>query len=554
MSFTLKIKNNFNTYEEKQLTFKRSNDLYSLGLSFLSEALGNLHNVSSHQRYWEIVIGIWLRESSVLYLDRSKLIDNLEIDELNNLKQYFKQIYFIPKNYREFTTSLNTESALSVVLFSRKNLNEGDLSYLPNTSVSTDNHDEESKESFLRKIFNSFYRFLIFLNINNHNFITIEGLSALDKLKIYFRTMGKTLPYMTTSTHKVSQELDKTGLRKKLLEDIINNNQLVNKEFLIFLIKSLPLSYLEDFEELKNKKLHERRFFPDKIFLDSRFRMEDDFKILLAEWCSLGTKTFVLQHSLNCLVDFDSSFQNDLTFDNYIYWDNLNDKEQKCPSIRLNKFVKEYKIKFKNQIKFDPAQRLKSIENDLYVCRTFPDAQGGSLAVTTKDSQSIKEGRLELSKSVANFKKSIVVRIRPGDSFGEDNVKSVFDSSSALRFSESNQSIQDLYHNSRIIIFEGLSMGVSECLALNRPFLILNYNSYMDIRRSRLKNLFLDLKNLNIIQSNIEDLSFMLSEGYIEDFYSSQFQKHLKSICNTYFPISENYLDHWMDNFKGKNA
>tara|TARA_B100001559_G_C16423636_1_gene586300 strand:- start:427 stop:1050 length:624 start_codon:yes stop_codon:yes gene_type:complete len=203
--------------------------------------------------------------------------------------------------------------------------------------------------------------------------------------------------------------------------------------------------------------------------------------------------------------------------------------------------------------KFNLLQSLKNLENDLYVCRTVTNNQGGSLAVTVRDSQSIKEGRLRLSESELNFEKKIVVRIRPGDSFGEENVKTNFSSSNNLFFSQSNQSIQELYNGSRINIFEGLSMGVTECLALNRPFLVLNYNSYIDLRCSRLKHLFNELKNLNIVHDNIETLNSMLTNDYVDRFYSSEFQKEITRISETYFPVKENYLKDLIDLLKAKN-
>ena len=552
MNSNLPLKSYTNTYEEKELAFKKANDLYKSGLSFLSEVLGRLHGITSDQRFWEVILGPWLREASVLYIDRTRSLEGLESSRLIELRECYKNFNSIPRNYEEFSNGFYSDSVLSAILFPRVEIAEEEYSYLSNLSKPSISYTKAQEKLFFKKLVKKLYKFLLRLHNNNFIIYTIEGLSTFDKLKIFFLTFGRALPYVEDTTILNKQGIVKTALRKNLLANLNDFNQSTNINFFFFLIKTLPFSYLEDFTELKNSTVNEKAFIPNTVYLDSRFRTKDDFKILLAEWSSKGTKTFVMQHSLNCLIDFDSSFQNDLTFDNFLYWDAIDDKEKKCSSIRLNKFVKNYKSKFRIEAKFNQAERQKSLDQDLYVCRSVPDIQGGSLAMTTSDSQSIKKGRLELSQSDLDFQKKIVVRIRPGDVFGENNIKANFDSSSNLSFSKSDHSIQDLYHNSRIIIFEGLSMGVTECLVLNKPFLILNNNSYIDLRKSRLKRLFDDLNNLNIIKNTTKDLLQLLSDNYVERFYSNEFQKKLSEITNTYFPVKENYLDDLIECFRGK--
>ena len=85
----------------------------------------------------------------------------------------------------------------------------------------------------------------------------------------------------------------------------------------------------------------------------------------------------------------------------------------------------------------------------------------------------------------------------------------------------------------------------------NSLFLILS-NSYIDLRKSRLKRLFDDLNNLNIIKNTTKDLLQLLSDNYVERFYSNEFQKKLSEITNTYFPVKENYLDDLIECFRGK--
>lgn len=545
------FKNNFNTYEEKKSAFKDSVDLYSIGLNYLSESLGCLHHQSTNKRYWEIILGLWLREISVIYLDRNIAKKGLTSNEKDSLKEFFKQICTIPTNYRDFTLSINTDSALSTILFSKIALNDDDFYRLPSFSSSIRKGIKSNNGIFFRKFIKSLINLVykIFLAIRGHkiNFLVIESLSKMDKVKIFFSTKGSTLPYFDSFSYGQNEE-KKISLRKNLLIKLKANKDLENTDFLVFLIKSLPMSYLEDFEEIKKHKILETTKAPKIIFLDSRFRMDDEFKFLLAEWVSRGTKAIVLQHSMNCLSDFNTSYQNDITYNNYIYWDSLNEIKHTLPSLRVNKFVRDYKSVYKCPKSRESIKRLKNLRNDLYMCRALPNVQGSDLTLTLKDSNSIRSGRTELSKLGKAFERKILVKTR-GDFFGGDRPKSDFLYSTNLTFSEPNQSLLHLYRNSRIIIFEGLSTGVSECIALNRPFLIFNNNSHINVKNSRYKDLVEGLKDLDILQDNVNGLHKMLSNQYIDDFYSSSFQADFLKLQLTYFPISEDYLEHWVEFF-----
>ena len=78
MNLNLPFKSYINNYEEKKKASNEVSELYGSGLSFLSKVLGKLHGINSAQRYWEIILGLWLREMSVIYIDRSKVVNDLD--------------------------------------------------------------------------------------------------------------------------------------------------------------------------------------------------------------------------------------------------------------------------------------------------------------------------------------------------------------------------------------------------------------------------------------------------------------------------------------------
>lgn len=247
------------------------------------------------------------------------------------------------------------------------------------------------------------------------------------------------------------------------------------------------------------------------------------------------------------MLDFDSVFQNDSTFNKFIYWDNLDHLNKTPPSLRINFFLDQYKNEIILNNKID--------SNDLYVCRTLPDKQSVSLTFTMKDINSIKRGRWELCNLSTNIEKKIVVRLRPGDTFNrKENRGDDFALTDNLIFAEENLPIHQLYSSSRIIIFEGLSTGIGECLGLNKPFLLFLNESYLELRQSRLCGFVKDLEDLGMVCSSAEELCKNLTEDYLTRYYSDSFQSKLEVIRSLYVPTSKNYLKEWIHFFGEMNA
>ena len=69
-SISLKI---WSSKNEREKGYLHSKNLANKAISLLSNELGKIHSVDSTRAYWEPIIGPWVREFSVLYLDRSKV-------------------------------------------------------------------------------------------------------------------------------------------------------------------------------------------------------------------------------------------------------------------------------------------------------------------------------------------------------------------------------------------------------------------------------------------------------------------------------------------------
>ena len=526
---------NFASYEDKEKAFATVNSYYLLALNFYSCELNKLHNLEKPYKYWEIIIGRWLREICLIYLDRSQILTS-KVDKQKLSQELLRDDYEIAEDYDDFYKNSESE-VLELNILHSKLLKVTPENFFLNKEIKI----RELKKipilkKFLLLILKKFFNALSLINKENIFLFSTEQFTKLDKIKIFLKSKARILFYFEPLFSGFSEREINLKFRnivlKKIIESHHNDSE---KELLFFLLKSMPKSYLENFSYLISlQSFNFLNKVPRTIYLDSRFRNDDCFKVQLAEWAILGTKTKVLQHDLNSLVDFDSLFECDEIFDEYLSWD----APKFPPSLRINSFVSKYKkIKSSNSLP----------EKDLYVCRAIPRKQSFSLAYTMSHTDSIIKGRENFSTLSTNLEIPTYIRLRQGNLINDYNDKLYFKESDKLRFSESNRDILNLISSSRIIVFEGLSTGVCQCLALEKPFLIFLNQDYLDLRSGKLKEFFTELRDMEIICTSATQLVDSLSTKFILKYKTSAYQKRLLMLKQKHTPISKNYVEDWIN-------
>ena len=468
----------FASYEDKEKAFSEVNSYYSFALTFYSNQLNKIHHIKKPTAYWEVILGRWLREICLIYIDRLTNFNKSSEAEIRLYREYLQNNPSIPNDYNDFYRNHQSTAVEANLLHSKQTQSEQELFFLTRIIKIKQLKNISTTKEFLIYLLKVCFNQLSLITYTSSYIFSTDNFSTLDKLKVYFKSKGKIFFYVDplfTSSEEIEINLN---ARFTLLKEIFEYGyQSKDKELLSFLLKSMPKSYVENFNYLKSlNNLNSFNKKPKEIYLDSRFRNDDCFNIQLAEWVVKGTRTKVLQHDLNSFLDFDSLFQCDSIFDEYLSWG-----DQKLPPpLRINSFASKYR-KFKNQNLVH--------ENDLFVCRSIPNKQTVSLAYTISHAASMVEGRKSLSDLSDELEKQIFIRFRSGNLLSKNTDDIHFKESNKLKYANREENILHLFSSSRIIVFEGFSTGVFQCLSINKPFLIFLNKDYLDIRSIRFKDL-----------------------------------------------------------------
>ena len=395
--------------------------------------------------------------------------------------------------------------------------------------------------NFFLSLYKFIFNLLHIINKGDLHLFSTEHISKIDKAKIFIKSKGKVFFYLNLPFIGSKEIFVSHDLRLSLLNDIRDSlYESVHKELLLFLAISMPKSYIENFNYFQALQRINFINTPKTILLDNRFRTEDGFKIQLAEWVEKGSITRVLQHDVNSLLDFDSLFEADQIFKEYLFW---NDPKLP-PPLRINHFVEIHKSYL--------IEKSRVLHNDLYVCRAIPKKQSFSLAYTLHDAQLILEGRKEFSKLSGNLEKEILIRDRV-NLLNDEEESASFLESNKLKILSNNQDIHELFNKSRIVVFEGFSTGIFQCLAINKPFLLFFNKDYIDIRAKKIQLLIQELREMNIICSSPSQLVNSLSSDFLRTYETPVFQERLSRLTKSYTPISKDYLNDWIKFIRDSN-
>ncbi len=552
----------FRSSSDKKLAYYKSLNLYDKALSFLSTELGKIHKVSQTKAYWEPILGMWLREFCVVYLDRINLLNSItEKEKKLILSSFNEMINYIPDDNDDWNStafaSHNLEiSILQSFLFTDEKLKSS--FFKEQMAISKIKKSifiiTHSYKLFFTLLEIGIYSLINFLRRRDLIYLSTDLLDRKAKVKIIFQSKGKILP-MPKSVNYVYKYIffntPKQKFTSKKRETIFNKVLTLSKENKIFLanvIRNLPRSYLENFFYSHDALKILFNIYPSQILLDIG-RYNDKFKILLSEWISRGTKTASIQHDGNSLLDFDAVFEHDNTFDKFYTWGLPNNpKNEQMPSWRLSRAMKEIE-----KLNFDKKDNTLNTV-DLYVCRSLSRKHTGSLALTIAEANKMREGRAKLAKTFSKQKdKSLLVRPRPSDMHGNfgNSVEEFFNfpniSVSPTVENKNYKNIYELFVTSRIVIFESFSTGLFECLVSNTPCILYLYKKYLSIERIEGRELLNSLNELGIVFFKPENVVNNLNDHFINSWNTDEFQDKKKILENNFMLTSENYLEEWIE-------
>ena len=332
-----KIKENFDKNKDKISAYhwddkvkiskdiKNLTKIYDYFLKQLAARLNDFHKKNYDLKFWEFIIGKWIRYYVSFLFDRweqmSYVLKNFKIDEVQLIR--FDEKKFIKANFSDFMYMAHTDSSWNHWIFaemihSERKLN---IAYVKNEDkviikdidkIKKNKFIFKVKENFLVNLFNRFFLKFIF----NQNLL-IHSLYLPKSYK--YKLLLKYNKFITKFNFNRKYEKNvNIELRKKIFNNIKGFDKFTNfVSSLIYL--HMPCTYFENFKELSAEV--ENSILPKKpkiIFTSNGYDDDDFFKIYCIKKKINGAKIIALQHG-------GSIFTNENSIDD-IYIAELSDK------------------------------------------------------------------------------------------------------------------------------------------------------------------------------------------------------------------------------------
>jgi putative transferase (TIGR04331 family) len=262
---------------EKQELFEQTELIYQSALAEIVNVLNTYHSTNKSKRYWEIIVGVWLRMLIESISTRTIIVqsilekdsDTRIVDSPNSFSSSASQcLQEFQANLKSDVWNADLYARIMVVL-------KGDNSQAVFMSTSAALNSAQGNRKFGPSYLSSTYlpRFK-------------EVLLAINLRTFPHRIKRITLPETTRDTKTRRLKLN-TSVEGSEIARVVSS----------LALQYIPHSYLEGFLSLLNQISHE---YPDQpprsIFTANRHLYDDAFNIWAAEMTEQGSKLVLAQH------------------------------------------------------------------------------------------------------------------------------------------------------------------------------------------------------------------------------------------------------------------
>lgn len=527
--------------EQKDADLAEARALECKLFPILCEALNKHHRMQHSSRFWQIVLGHWLRRYVNLILNRVKTLQMcLQAQQLSGVCAISDIRYALaPKDSLEAIWAFN-DDRWNNVLYSRI-LNFLGVTDCPMqivagnetevfTLTATPKEDPPSK-----KILKWCYRktsFLISLVAKEDDaFILNSYLPKKEEIKLQL-TLGQMPQLRNLNRLKLTHDLD-YALRQNLTDQIgrgASDSLFGIMRSLLFDV--LPACYLESFAELYEKV--QQLPYPEKpkfIFTSNNFDTDEVFKLWAAMKVEAGTKYIVGQHGANYGTHRYYQYRSieEATADRFLTWGWCDNSPQHTPA-----FI--FKTSGWKTGVYNPVGGLLLIELPLDHRITTWDITH-EFAVYFVDQQTFVGKLNKLPKM------HLTVRLHgshPKFKWCEKDRWSEFDPT--IRLDDGALAVSKLISQNRLVIHSYDSTGILETLSLNVPMLAFWQNN-LDHLRDSSKPYYQLLVDVGIFHLTAESAAKKVNEVWddVEGWWTqSAIQVARKQFCDRYARASQN--------------
>ncbi len=509
------------------------NKLESELLTSLVISLNEIHGLNKSYRFWQILIGHWLRSTIRYAYNRYKslsaLLNEYDIQSISLLKYDYDLI--VPKNYKDYSRKVNDNSRDSFILRQILIYLKADhLIVDVDNNISKDfidnNSSKTEKVSFVRKIIVYLSRITKKLNFDNNPVIISTRMTRLQEILLQLSFYS--LPYGLY--FKDCKDIEINTVKREALYTLMVGE--VQKEgfegFVINLIsKMIPKSYLEEYnhlhEEANNLHLPKK---PKFIFTSNSFQSDDVFKLWIATNVEKGIKYIVGQHgNVYGESKYDSPYIEEITADKFITWGwKYNSKYLK--GFILNKHYGKFKYreshgKSKNLLLIERGTRGKkhieeiSIEYEKYL--SSKKEFYTNLGLNIKDRLIIRPTAI----TIAN------------NALGE--IKQWSEMSQKIQVETTDIRIDKLVNKSDLVVCFYQGTALLELLAANYP--VVGYLDRYDSLNVESKKYYDLLVEVGICHIDVHSLAAEINSAWSDVsawWYSKKVQRARNEFCSNY--------------------
>jgi putative transferase (TIGR04331 family) len=323
------------------------NEIYTEYLERFTQKLNDLHRLSYNNRYWEVLVGAWLKLFIHVFFDRFQCVieaaSNYPDAELIRLKKFSSVNY--PKDSEEFFRATSDEvwneritadifETFTQIRVMETEINSAQDLYKPFNSTNSPKIIYRVINFFMQKMGSK----------TRTVFYTQLPLSRKTIFRLTFR--WKSLPIMIKFWEI---PLNDGILSREKLDFTEQTNDYFKAALNSFIVDYIPKSFIEDFMYNHNESQNLRDKYSPKVILSStQHQQNDQFKFWVAICLEHGSKLIILQHGGNYGIgEADAFFEYELRIcDKFLTWgwsDPNNEKIAPGYSFQLAKNIDDFK-------------------------------------------------------------------------------------------------------------------------------------------------------------------------------------------------------------------
>ena len=333
------IKNKPRDKEHVKKTYKYCEKIYLSLLSSVSKELNQLHKLKNNTRYWEIIIGVWLREFILLshknYFNCKRVLRYKKFKKYLAVKDGKYKIHTrntIESIYATIDSEWNFALNSKIFSFLNTNIQPVYLKTEKNIFRLQHNVNNDSKLKMLSSL-----KFINNFSKQNRVFVYNTSLPFLHekKLELAFGQAPSIWNSKEPKYSNISNEFRKNfNLQTTRIKKIDKFEIFIRQ----IIPEALPIFIMETFKD--NLELSSRLGFPikpRKIFTSLAHSADELFKIYLAEQINKKAKYYCGQHGNNYFTAYQTNFSVDIrTSDKFLSWGyNKSQSNKIIPSFNL---------------------------------------------------------------------------------------------------------------------------------------------------------------------------------------------------------------------------